>query len=283
MDNNFEKIYDWTNEKLTNEKNNLREFKIETRQIEGLIVAIIILCLIIAFFAPTIIAKYIFITVAILMFIICAFYIFKGERNIIEMQNRFSDFALSELVTHIKDGFIYERNEEISEINYKKSGFNRIYGTFESYGLISGDKNNQEISISNIIVKSEQKELFKGVFAYSTISGNFDEIDVMNTNCQNNKKEKYDITGLGLYVYAENMTDARKIITDKVIKYMEQFVNETKIRFELMINKNMIFFRFFDKNILTRPISNEKETKEFLYKYYKIIEFISNFSIFFEN
>lgn len=280
MDNNFEKIYDWTNEKLANEKNNLREFKIETRQIEGLIVAIIILCLIIAFFAPTIIAKYIFITVAVLMFIICAFYIFKGERNIIEMQNRFSDFALSEMVTHIKDGFIYEKNEEISEINYKKSGFNRIYSSLESYGLISGSKNNQEICISNIIVKSEKEELFRGIFAYSTISSNADEIDVMSTNSQNNKKEKFNITSLGLYIYAENMKESRKIITDEVIKYMEQFVDETKIKFELMINKNMIFFRFFDKNILTRPISNEKETKAFLYKYYRIIEFISNFNNF---
>ena len=44
-----------------------------------------------------------------------------------------------------------------------------------------------------------------------------------------------------------------------------------------MINKNMIFFRFYDKDILTKPISNDKETKEFLYKYYRIIEFISEF------
>ena len=183
-------------------------------------------------------------------------------------------------ITHIKDGFIYEKNEEISEINYKKSGFNRIYSSLESYGLISGSKNNQEICISNIIVKSEKEELFRGIFAYSTISSNADEIDVMSTNSQNNKKEKFNITSLGLYIYAENMKESRKIITDEVIKYMEQFVDETKIKFELMINKNMIFFRFFDKNILTRPISNEKETKAFLYKYYRIIEFISNFNNF---
>ena len=128
MDNNFEKIYDWTNEKLTNEKNNLREFKIETRQIEGLIVAIIILCLIIAFFAPTIIAKYIFITVAILMFIICAFYIFKGERNIIEMQNRFKASYLNNW--RDKQGrlyIIFSRKEAEKLLNKSKNIVTRVF------------------------------------------------------------------------------------------------------------------------------------------------------------
>ena len=44
-----------------------------------------------------------------------------------------------------------------------------------------------------------------------------------------------------------------------------------------MINKDLVFFRFFDNEILTKPIANDKETKEYLYKYYRIIEFLSEF------
>ena len=72
-------------------------------------------------------AQYIFVTVAAMMFIFCTFYTFKGERRIIEEQNKFSEVALSELAVHIKDGFVYEKDEELSGSYYRKSGFNRIY------------------------------------------------------------------------------------------------------------------------------------------------------------
>ena len=78
-------------------------------------------------------------------------------------------------------------------------------------------------------------------------------------------------------MYAEEMNDARKIINDDVIKFIEEFKNETKYKFEFMINKELVFFRFFDNEILTKPIANDKETKEYLYKYYRIIEFLSEF------
>ena len=61
-------------------------------------------------------AQYIFVTVAAMMFIFCTFYTFKGERRIIEEQNKFSEVALSELAVHIKDGFVYEKDEELSEL-----------------------------------------------------------------------------------------------------------------------------------------------------------------------
>ena len=188
-----------------------------------------------------------------------------------------SEFALSELAVHIKDGFVYEKNEEISGSYYRKSGFNRIYKELNSQGVISGTKNEHSISLSNIIVKSETKELFRGIFACATIKKNINEIDVMRVNSKNNKKEKYQIPNQEMYMYAESIEEARNVITNEVIRFFEDFIEETKYKFELMINKNMIFFRFYDKDILTKPISNDKETKEFLYKYYRIIEFISEF------
>lgn len=277
MDNEFEKIYEWTNEKIIFERRRLKEYKSEIRQSEGLIAGIIILCLIIAFFAPTVLAKYIFITVAILMLTFCTFYTFKNERKIISKQNQYSEFALSELAIHIKDGFTYDKDEEISASCYKKSGFNRIYKELISQGVISGIKNNHKILLSNIIVKSEDSELFRGIFAYSSINKNVDEIDVMRVDSKNNKKEKYQIPNEEMYIYAEDIEKAREVMTDDVVRFIEQFTKETSCKLELMLNKDMIFFRFYDKDILTKPISNDKETKEFLYKYYRIIKFVSDF------
>lgn len=277
MREDFEKIYEFTNEKIVNEKQRVKEYKKDIRQSEGLIIGIIVVCLIISFLAPTQMAQYIFVTVAAMMFIFCTFYTFKGERRIIEEQNKFSEVALSELAVHIKDGFVYEKDEELSGSYYRKSGFNRIYKELESYGLISGTKDGHSISLSNIIVKAPNKELFRGIFAYGTLKKSIKEIDVMRVNSKNNKKKKYELPNQELYMYAEEMNDARKIINDDVIKFIEEFKNETKYKFEFMINKDLVFFRFFDNEILTKPIANDKETKEYLYKYYRIIEFLSEF------
>ena len=277
MREDFEKIYEFTIEKIVNEKQRVKEYKKDIRQSEGLIIGIIVVCLIISFLAPTQMAQYIFVTVAAMMFIFCTFYTFKGERRIIEKQNKFSEVALSELAVHIKDGFVYEKDEELSGSYYRKSGFNRIYKELESYGLISGTKDGHSISLSNIIVKAPNKELFRGIFAYGTLKKSIKEIDVMRVNSKNNKKEKYELPNQELYMYAEEMNDARKIINDDVIKFIEEFKNETKYKFEFMINKELVFFRFFDNEILTKPIANDKETKEYLYKYYRIIEFLSEF------
>ncbi len=275
--NEFEKIYEWTNEKLTEEIKKIKEFKRDIRQSELLIIAMIIVCIIISFFAPSATAKYVFITVAILMFMFCTFYTFKNERKIVARQNKFSDFALSELAIHINDGFVYEKDEELSGSYYRKSGFNRIYKELKSQGVISGNREGHNISLSNIIVNSPNKELFRGIFSFGTLNQEFHEIDVMTVNSNNNKKEKYEIPNTGLYLYAESIQEARKIVNDDVIEYVKNFAQDTKYKLEFMINKNMVYFRFFDKDILTKPIANDKETKEFLFKYYRIIEFMAGF------
>lgn len=277
MEEEFEKIYEWTNEKIQKEKKRLKEYKSDIRQSEGLLVGIITVCLIIAFVTNIIMAKYIFITVAIMMLIFCTFYSFKNEERIIEEQNKYSEFALSELATHIEDGFIYEQDEEISGSFYRKSGFNRIYKELISKGVITGTKGNHSISVSNIIVKGQNKELFRGIFAYGTLNQNINEIDVMRVNSKNNKKEKFEIPNQELFMYSEKMKEARKIITDDIIEKLAKFREESNLKFEIMINKNLIFFRFFDNEIITKPIANDKQTKEYLYKYYKIIKFVSEF------
>ena len=84
MKEEFEKIYEWTNEKLSKELEIVKEYKKDIRQSEGLIIGIIIICLIISFVTDITMAKYIFVTAAAMMFIFCTFYSFKGERKIIE-------------------------------------------------------------------------------------------------------------------------------------------------------------------------------------------------------
>lgn len=275
MNEDFKKVYEWTNEKLEKERKKVQDYRRDIRLSEALIIGIIIVCLIISFIVEVQTSKYIFVTVSAMMFIFCTFYTFKYERKITEKQNNYSEFALSELATHIKDGFIYERDEEISGSYYRKSGFNRMYRKLESKGVLSGTVDNHTISVSNIIVKGDKKELFRGIFMYGTLQKEIKEIDVMRVNSPNNKKEKLEIPDQGLYMYAESIQEARQVVNDEILAYIAKFQQETKYKYEYMIHKNMVFFRFFDNDILTKPISNDAETKAYLYKYYSIIEFMS--------
>ena len=51
----------------------------------------------------------------------------------------------------------------------------------------------------------------------------------------------------------------------------------------MMVNKEFVFLRFLDSDILTKPIANDKETKEYLYKYFRIIDFTSQMSNLLDN
>ena len=94
-------------------------------------------------------------------------------------------------------------------------------------------------------------------FAYKFLLYILDD-HVLQCAHKNNKKEKYEIPNQDLYMYAEKIDNARKILTDDVLKFVEDFSKETKVKFEYMINKELVFFRFFDNEILTKPITNDK-------------------------
>ena len=76
-------------------------------------------------------------------------------------------------------------------------------------------------------------------------------------------------------MYSEDTESARKIFTDDIFEDVRVFTNYTRIKLEFMVNKDLVFFRFFDNKILTKPIANDKKTKEYINQYFNIIDFIS--------
>ena len=61
----------------------------------------------------------------------------------------------------------------------------------------------------------------------------------MRVNSKNNKKEKFEIPNQELFMYSEKMKEARKIITDDIIEKLAKFREESNLKFEFMINKNL--------------------------------------------
>ena len=98
------------------------EYKKDIRESEALIIGIIIVCLVISFITDITMAKYIFISVSAMMFIFCTIYTFANERRIIARQNKYSETALLESISHIRDEFTYEKDEKVSGTYYGKAG-----------------------------------------------------------------------------------------------------------------------------------------------------------------
>ena len=105
-------------------------------------------------------------------------------------------------------------------------------------------------------------------------------VSLSNAITENKVKESVKQNLLTGFIYDKNGNKTEIFNSFNIKKYfasIEDFAKETKVKFEYMINKELVFFRFFDNEILTKPITNDKETKEYMYKYYRIIEFMSEF------
>ena len=100
----------------------------------------------------------------------------------------------------------------------------------------------------------------------------------MKIKRKNKKKEKYEIHETGIFMYSESTEKSKQIIDEEIIECIREFMKETKIKFEMMVNKELVFFRFLDSDMLTKPLANDKATKEFLYKYFRIIDFTAHMS-----
>ena len=121
-------------------------------------------------------------------------------------------------------------------------------------------------------------EAFNGVFAHSHISKKFPEIDIMRTNSKNNVKQKMEIAPQKLYMYSEDINKALEIVDNTLIHKIMSFRKELGIDVEIMIYEDEIYFRFFTGNIISVNLFDGDSEKKILYYYYRIIQFIVEFS-----
>ena len=195
----FLDIKKWVDEKVQKERNTIYLEILEKRQFEMLFFGIIILLLFIIAVFPNHILKVVSWISIIVTVLILTGYIYSKNVKILEKKIEFKERVLEEFAIHIKDGFVYETNGEISESKYRKSGFNKSYNEFVSNCCMTGERNNRKIGIANVSIEKQDlnskigKQLFKGVFAYCELNENTNEIDVMKVNSNSNKKEKIEL------------------------------------------------------------------------------------------
>lgn len=272
----FLDICDWVNEKVAKERAILRLEKTEKRQVQMLLIVIMALMIFINITFVNATLKRVSLIILIISLIVLFIYTFLENLKILKKKVEFKEIVLEEFAIHLKDGFTYEQNGEISESKYRKSGFDKAYNDFYSNSFMDGEKNGRHIGLANIIIKKRQKnnklkETFKGAFAYATLQSLVPEVDLMKVNSTNNTREKLYIENSGLYMYSESIENAKRIIDDSIISEIVNLEKEFNISLECMVNKDMLFCRFFIDNMNNTLLYGTKREKEVLYKYYRII------------
>lgn len=282
----FLKLYEEVNQKVKDGKKKASGSISDIRHSEILLFCLSFLSILAFFMAPIYNAKYIFLVVGILMIIISILYMIVNEIKIYGIKLKFKKEILKEFTAELNNNLEYKTDESISEVYYRKSGFNQTYKSIYSDGFIKGKNENRNFEMGNIsvikdITKSNQNitvEVFNGIFAYCAINGNIEEIDLMRVNSKNNIKEKLEIQNGKMYMYADNINEARTILDNNMIDKILNLKNELGIDVEFMVNKNETFYRFFTQNTVSTNLFASKNEMQALYFYYRIIGFIIDFT-----
>ncbi len=286
----FEDICSWVEEKVAKEKYKLQLDVLEIKQTQMFFAGILLLLLFVIAIATSDILKIVLWIALLIAFIIAAIYTIISSREMRKKNDVVKVDVLNEFAVHLKDVFVYDENGEVSESNYRKSGFDKSYTNFSSKCYMEGDRNGRKIGIGNISIKKHkintkhiQLQGFKGIFMYSSLKREVNEIDVMKVNSKNNKKEKMEIVGENLFMYAESIEEAKKIINPEVVEEISKIKKEFKTTLELMVEGKMLYIRLFMDDINNEYLFDIISEKEILYKYYRLIKFIENIAQKIEN
>lgn len=276
----FIDICDWVDEKVARRRVVFKLEQSEKKQLQMLFGVVMILMLFIIFAFSNQGIK----TIAWIIFIISLasliIYSILTNLKMVKKKVEFKKDVLEEFAIHIKDGFIYEQNGEISESKYRKSGFDKSYNEFFSNSYMDGDRDGRNIGLANVIVKRRDnktnnlKEVFNGAFAFSSLKLSTNEIDIMKVNSTKNTREKYFINSLGLYMYADDIGYAKRVIDESIIEEINNIKKELNLTLECMVNKDMLYVRFFVDNMNNTLLFGTEKEREVLYKYYRIINFM---------
>jgi len=279
----FLEICSWVNEKVVKEKNILHFEEVEKRQSQMLIIGIILLMLFIIYVFRDRVVNIGAIFVLVFAVLGLVLYTILSNLKILKIKVDVKRRVLEEFAIHIRDGFVYESSGEISESKYRKSGFNKNYNEFTSNCFMAGDREGKNMGIANVEVKKRivdkdnknkkeiLKTIFKGVFTYIDLKEFTQEIDLMSTDSNNNVKDKISFDKDNLYIYTEDKEYALSVFDSDILDRIRDMKKEFNTNIELMVNKQMLYIRFFMTDMDNTLLFASNNEKKLLYKYYRMI------------
>lgn len=170
---------------------------------------------------------------------------------------------------------------------YTHSTFDKgIHNYFQADDYICDKINN--IQMCDVVTKSEHKRytqtIFSGMFSFTPINKNFNTLikiskndtivynDTAQITLDSSEFEKY------FNVNADDRVLATRILTSDIMEKILSFYNKFKLSFEIIINEDTLYLRFFTGPMFEPKASDEIINKKALFVYYNVILFITELS-----
>ena len=204
----------------------------------------------------------------------------------------FKEKVIGPFIKNIDKNLQYKPNEGISSVIYRMGEFEG-YDNYYTEDLIIG-KLDEKYNFQMAEVKTEEEStdsdgdthtsiVFYGLFGNIECAKNIgtkfkvrSDKGIFGKMFKGKTKVEMDSQEFEKYfdVYGDNKIIVMQILTSEVMSTMIDFIQQSKIKYELTINKDQIYIRFHTGGVFEPSLFKNSLDYSMLKKYYDIIDFV---------
>ena len=204
----------------------------------------------------------------------------------------FKEKVIGPFIKNTDENLQYRPNEGISSIIYRMGEFEG-YDNYYTEDLITGKLDGKySFQMAEVRTEEESTDSDGDTHTYTVFHGLFG-----NVECAKNIETKFKVrSDKGVFgkmfkgktkvemdsqefekyfdVYGDNKIIVMQILTSEVMSTMIDFIQQSKIKYELTINKDQIYIRFHTGGVFEPSLFKNSLDYNMLKKYYDIIDFV---------
>lgn len=204
----------------------------------------------------------------------------------------FKEKVIGPFIKNIDENLQYRPNEGISSVIYRMGEFEG-YDNYYTEDLIIGKLDEKyNFQMAEVRTEEESTDSDGDTHTYTVFHGLFGKVEcakniettfkvrsdkgVLGKMFKGKTKVEMDSQEFEKYfdVYGDNKIIVMQILTSEVMSTMIDFIQQSKIKYELTINKDQMYIRFHTGGVFEPNLFKNSLDYSMLKKYYDIIDFV---------
>ena len=204
----------------------------------------------------------------------------------------FKEKVIGPFIKNIDKNLQYRTNEGISSVIYRMGEFEG-YDNYYTEDLITGKLDGKyNFQMAEVRTEEESTDSDGDTHTYTVFHGLFGNVEcaknigttfkvrsdkgVLGKMFKGKTKVEMDSQEFEKYfdVYGDNKITVMQILTAEVMSTMIEFIQQSKIKYELTINKDQMYIRFHTGGVFEPSLFKNSLDYSMLKKYYDILDFV---------
>lgn len=226
------------------------------------------------------------------IFIITITMIIIVIRNKLKYTPAFKEKAIKPFIKNVDQNLNYAPNQGIPSLIYRQGEF-EAYDNYRTEDLIFGKLDGKyKLQMAEVHTEEETTDSEGNKSTYTLFHGMFGNVECaknigatfkirsdkgkLGNLFKNKTKIEMDSQEFEKYfdVYGDNKIVAMQILTSEVMATMIEFIEQSKIKYELTIRNDQIYIRFHTGGVFEPNLFKSSLDYSMLKKYYDIIDFV---------